>query len=407
MRFIPLILVLAACSSGSGGNAGSGDTSHGGGADVTTAPPSDVSADSSATPDVAPPVPRCVGDTDCAEGAICDCQGVCVPPGLDGFPECTEDKNCGSEAYCDTCAGICRLPKQLCEPCSDPGISLDGTEAASECANNGVCADFASGGRFCLGECVTDAGCPPAFKCLTGEGFEGKQCQPVTGTCSLAGECSKDTDCEFGQICETKLCRPGCPDDSACPNGQVCTAFRCVAPCSDANPCAGELICDEGHCKVEGGCLVPQDCPEPQTYCHPDTLLCTPGCLEDFDCKASKMECKGGKCVEKGCPGNYFCAFEQVCELSSGACKPAEGPHCEAGCDPEDEAACGGAPNKCLKLQDKDGNELGAFCFVACLAQELNRCPQGYGCQELKDDKGAVQAELCFRDCTKKPLGAE
>lgn len=413
MRILLLTLFLAACSSSSsgGGNNGTDGTDGADGqlGDTQNATSDTPAGDSDATSteDVGPPPTKCTGPSDCDAGEVCDCQGICVPGGIEGYPNCVEDKNCGSDAYCDVCAGVCRVPRGLCEPCTTPPVSISGAPPASECADNGVCTDFASGGRFCLKQCVTDAGCPPAFKCLTGEGFEGKQCQPVTGACSLAGECAKDTDCDFGQVCNEKVCRPGCADDTACPNGNVCSAFRCVPACSDSNPCEGELICDEGHCKVEGGCLQPQDCAEPETYCDMKTMLCTPGCEQDFDCKASKKECKGGKCVDKGCPGNYFCGFEQVCDLGSGLCEKAVGPYCEPDCNPDDESACGGAPNKCLKLQDKDGNDLGAFCFVACLNQELNRCPQGYGCQELKDDQGAVQAELCFRDCTTKPLGAE
>ena len=58
----------------------------------------------------------------------------------------------------------------------------------------------------------------------------------------------------------------------------------------------------------------------------------------------------------------------------------------------------------CLKLQDKDGNDLGAFCFPACGPDKANACPQGWACDEIKDQDGKVQGEVCARDCSKLPL---
>ena len=339
----------------------------------------------------------CETSDDCDGEQICDCIGRCVAPGIPEIESCAADINCGSDNYCDVCAGVCRKLKTLCEPCED----------SKECDEGGACIDFQSGGRFCLRACVADPGCPQeGYRCNSVDGESQKQCTPLSGQCTKPALCADDSECEFGSICETGTCKPGCPDDDVCPDDFVCTAFRCVPACSDANPCPVGQECDDGHCKIEGGCLEPKDCPEPETYCDMGEFLCKPGCQADFDCKASGKECLAGKCEDKGCTGNFLCAFEQVCELASGQCVQAEGPYCEPGCDQQSETACGGAPNMCLGLQDKDGNELGDFCFVACGPDPKNPCPQGYACQEIEQQDGS-KSQLCFRDCSTKPFGVE
>ncbi len=346
-----------------------------------------------------PAYEKCDVSSDCEPDRICDCIGRCVPPGLPEIATCSEDKNCGSGNYCDVCAGVCRVKKSLCESC----------ESANECTDDGACQDFAAGGRYCLRGCVSDIGCPqPGFSCRTLPGAEFSQCVPDDGVCVEPVACTLDTECELGTICEQGQCRPGCMGDDVCPNGTVCQLFRCVAACSESAPCPlGQECAADGHCRIPGGCVQPADCPEPETFCDLSTNMCSPGCQADFDCKSSGKECIAGACEDKGCAANYFCAFGEVCALSSGLCEQAEGPHCEAGCDAQSASACGGQPNRCLELQDQDGNSQGSFCFVACGPDPSNPCPQGYACQELTNQDGQVESELCFRDCTNTPLSRQ
>ncbi|HIN85748.1 MAG TPA: hypothetical protein EYN06_04635 [Myxococcales bacterium] len=283
----------------------------------------------------------------------------------------------------------------LCEAC----------QSHDEC-EDGACIDFASGGRFCLRDCVADPGCPqPGFICQSIEGITFKQCTPLSGACAEPALCQADNDCEFGDICSQGECKQGCTGDGVCAEGKVCSAFHCKDKCSTDNPCPDDQICtEEGKCKIEGGCLEAKECEAAETYCDLESHLCKPGCLQDFDCKASGKSCVDMKCVDKGCTANYVCAFEQVCNLESGQCEKAKGPHCEAGCDPQSESSCGGTPNKCVSLQDKDGNDKGNFCFVACGPDPANKCPQGYQCTPLQDQDGNVTAEICTRDCTVNPI---
>jgi hypothetical protein len=129
---------------------------------------------------------------------------------------------------------------------------------------------------------------------------------------------------------------------------------------------------------------------------------CQPGCLEDFDCKSSKKICVNGSCEEKPCDGNFWCAFGQVCDLSGGGCKEAEGPYCDTCAD---ESTCGPG-GKCIELQDDEGNALGKFCAPACGPDPNNPCPNGYSCVELQDENEVPTGEsICFRDCSYNPIG--
>ena len=133
--------------------------------------------------------------------------------------------------------------------------------------------------------------------------------------------CTLDSDCPPLEFCNVDLgmCAEGCSDDQGCPTGTVCSALRCQEPCVGSELCPSGFICDEGgHCMPEGGCIIAADCPLPETFCEDATKTCQPGCLADLDCKQSKKACVDGKCVEKPCPGNYWCAFGQVC--TAGNC---------------------------------------------------------------------------------------
>jgi hypothetical protein len=396
MMSLKRIGIAAICVVGCAGSSGSSTPVGIADGTDTGTPLPDGGTDSSVSLDSSdPPAPVCLTNDDCGSD-ICNCLGVCVPPGPAGFPPCFEDKNCGSGHYCDVCAGVCRAMKELCEPCA----------SRKECVDDGACVDFKTGGRYCLRACVADPGCPqPGYLCQSIAGIAVKQCVPLSGLCEKPVLCEADDECAYGEICTQGKCAAGCSSDAVCADGFVCASFRCVAACDDAlNPCPGEQVCENGHCGLEGGCLEPSDCDEPETYCDLGDNTCKPGCLTDFDCKSSAKQCQGGVCIAVGCTANFWCAFGEVCDFASGKCVEAEGPHCESGCDPQSDSACGGKPNMCLSLQDKDGNAVGDFCFVACGPDPANPCPQGYGCQEIQDQNGTAQGNLCIRDCTVNPI---
>jgi eight-cysteine-cluster-containing protein len=111
-------------------------------------------------------------------------------------------------------------------------------------------------------------------------------------------ECSVDTDCAEGLVCEPVLCT-GC----ACPGGSpdcdcaepVCYGY-CVEPKPEPIPCAADTDCPEGMvCEMGPGFAVPcgpDFCPEPTP-----TGQCVP---------APSTECK-----PTGCSGQ-ICADSEV-----------------------------------------------------------------------------------------------
>ena len=259
---------------------------------------------------------------------------------------------------------------------------------------------------YCLRGCSPEPGdvsCQrlgPTYEC--GEAGGEHTCRPRGGACSdPGGDCERDSECPPDAFCsEALFCQPGCGDDTGCPNEQVCHGLRCGPACATNEDCGDGRECDgAGHCKVPGGCASSAECPEPETHCDRDQRRCVPGCETDDDCLDATKECLAGRCRPRGCNGNFHCGFGEICELESHACLPAPGRHCEPGCDAmASETSCGETGQRCLALQDEDGNDLGSYCFEPCAAAP-NECPQGYGCQPLEDQDGDVVAELCIRRC--------
>lgn len=403
---LSVVSAAVGCSDGKGGDHSgiTTDTSGGTGPDVPSFGADTFQADSfqpdgfvgGVDMDAAGSLDRCQSDSECPGGFTCDCLQKCVPA---GDLICVENKNCGSGAFCDTCTGFCRPLKAPCDPCGDD----------VECQGQGTaCYDLASGGRVCGLACLSDVGCPAGYACVDIAGLKSKQCVPKSGTCDQPGECTKDAQCPFPLICNDsqQVCAAGCPDDAACAGDLVCQAGHCVSPCDDlSHPCPRGQLCDDGHCKVPGGCVSALDCPEKETYCDESLSKCVSGCLADFDCKQTSKACVSGKCVDKPCPGNYYCAFGEVCPAATGKCETAVGPYC-ATCDQQNDTVCQspGTQNLCAGFQDEEGADVGDYCLVQCGPDADNPCPQGYACKEIEVQEGDKR-NLCFRNCAVPPVG--
>jgi len=396
MALLAAALLAAGCPSddeptvpGPGGDTSfpSGDADGSGSTDTPAT--GDASNDGG---DAGPSVPRCEGDADCASipGAICACDGTCVE--VDTNP-CNTDINCAPGNFCDPCTKHCAELSQLCEPCT--GLSA--------CADGGTCMPFSDGGTYCGLACITDAGCPTGYTC-TDTGAADNQCLPKSGSCADLGLCENDGDCVDGEICNDvlKLCAPGCSDDNECPGDQVCVAARCSDPCTTDAECEAPKVCAAGRCKIPGACEGAVDCPEPETYCNKTSGTCTPGCLVDDHCADAAKECKNGSCVPKGCSHNYQCSFEEECDKATGNCIPMTKDHC-AVCDASAENQCGGDPNLCVTFEDQDGNAQGDHCLLLCEDDEIDQCPQGYGCQKIEVD--GAENFYCVRQCWQNPVG--
>ncbi|MBM4387784.1 MAG: hypothetical protein FJ088_08600 [Deltaproteobacteria bacterium] len=352
---------------------------------------------------------ECEKDEDCAgygEKFACNCKGECAEA------KCKTNNNCGSDKFCDPCDKFCYDLRKLCEPC-DADYQCEGADNEQYPT---FCLEYMTGGKFCGHWCPSGGICPKAgFVCTELEGYPTNQCIPQTGNCETLEQCKTDFDCEFGQICnkDKGLCAKGCSDDFECPQEPeklVCSSGHCMPPCDDAlSPCEEGWECKNGHCKITGGCASAYDCIEPETYCNPETKMCAPGCIIDFDCKSSAKMCSGGVCVKKGCKGNYQCAFEEVCKQDTGECLNVDivdpdNKLCEP-CDPQKENSCGSEDILCITFQDENGQEKGSYCAPPCYPDPENECPQGYECNEIKDDQGKSYGKKCLRFCYQKPVG--
>ncbi len=384
-QLVAFCLFLASCGTAAA-PLGAGIDATGGGADVQgfeTAATDGQTADSAGVADVAAKI--CLGKNESGE--------------------CDTNSECGTGNYCDTCTKKCAPERLPCEPC-------ESDNQCKEASNGSVCLTYSGGGNYCGLVCLGNAGCPAGFDCVKADGVEKMQCVPKTKSCGpKSGLCKLDTDCPYQSVCKVDYgtCVKGCTEDGNCVTGSVCSLGHCVPPCAKDGDCstiADIAKCVDTHCKIPGGCVNSNECDTKETHCDMASHKCIAGCLQDGDCKDFSMTCQSGKCVKTGCSKNWQCAFNQVCDDTTGECKTAVGDYCKPCTDTDKAKDCGGgAPNLCIKMQDQNKVDKGSFCFLTCGSAASGPCPQGYGCTEIKDDKGASQGKFCQRQCWSKPFG--
>ncbi|HNU69919.1 MAG TPA: hypothetical protein PKH54_09150 [Myxococcota bacterium] len=454
--FAGVMMLLVACGNGSG------DQDVVGGDNNVTRPDNGTINFDVVNPDIPTINKECQTNLECQEKnggewwacQKCETEWKCVQPAAMGEPGwgCVENVNCGSEAYCHSCENVCKplleacqtcendeqcagqmshcvdkvnyqgveseLPGKICAPwcplstkvCAVPGAP-QGSYVCADIgdASNGVCVPATMNCDSTIEKCESDEDCEQeGFKCYTDLGICG---------------CRDALSCELGQACHpvTHQCMMGCADDNECGNGTVCSQGLCVPPCTgtlekqNVQGCTGTVPdgymwdCDEtGHCFVPGMCFQPSDCKEPATYCDAETHKCLSGCMFDFDCKTFSQICdtttNPGTCIRRPCKGNYSCSCGEVCELTQGECQTAEGNYC-AVCDQQADDPCGNEDTLCIGFQDKDGNDMGSYCMPPCSSDPDNLCPQGWQCQEVKNQDGSPAGKVCVRHCYQKVAG--
>lgn len=332
--------------------------------------------------------------------------------GKSDFHPCDNSDSCASGEYCDPCTFECKKSRKVCDPCLrdeecegflDGSICIPNPKGGSNC------------GKACASQPGSSVGCDKGYLCQKIGNASSNQCLPKVGSCDPgAGACKVDTDCPFQFICNTDYaqCVKGCTDDISCPhdsggNPTVCSLGHCVTPCTgdgECAPLASEAKCVDSHCKIPGGCLSSLEC-QAKFHCNLGSHKCVQGCEVDFDCQDAALACSNSQCVPKGCAMNWECAFGQVCNTGSGKCEDADPKFCGP-CDDKDDtvAACGGKPAICGKTKDNKGTEHGPYCFLPCTSDPAGACPSGYGCQDVKDDKGNPTGnKVCFRECSYTP----
>ena len=191
-------------------------------------------------------VDRCLEDSDCSLGELCNtATGGCVLAA--DYPEsCSSDLDCprgpeGEILSCDTARSLC-LPAAKCEdnqqccdrsgvvcsqtqglclPLQDECTPTPGDELESTCPLSPQATDECPDGLFCSndGQCVQ-------CQCDDDCGSPALKCRIYDGTCVAASYCEQDSDCDTQEVCKIDVnecvdrCDPNqndsCPPQSFC-----------------------------------------------------------------------------------------------------------------------------------------------------------------------------------------------
>ncbi len=245
-------------------------------------------------------------------------------------------------------------------------------------------------------------------------------------------ECTDDTTCSVGLVCEAGTCVEGvdCTDNAACGEGEICgaggtcvsvendqdgdgvaddadncpavsnpdqvdtdedgTGDACediVAPgdCADSSECALDEVCVEGLCELVECSLAASD-----TLCPADAIcvgtICrfAPDCSSDAQCADTLGVCgDDGTCVP-GCQTNAECGGRRTTACTDNVCVYA----CSSNAQCDDDETC-----------------TGGFCLQnECSGTGIEGCPDGERCDgsgqceaytACGEDVDCLESEFC------------
>ncbi|RJP39713.1 MAG: hypothetical protein C4547_03370 [Phycisphaerales bacterium] len=267
-------------------------------------------------------------EVECPEGEVCDPgTGECIPP-------CAEDADCDDGAFCNG-AETCNTETGQCNPgtaaCAEPQVCDEDNDACVDCLDDAGCDD----GDLCTTDTCTDGVCAnDPVDC-------GEQiCNPADGACV---DCLADGDCAEGELCVANVCVAQCVVDEDCPDdGDLCTTETCTdGTCGSSPVDCGEQVCNpaDGACV---DCLADEDCGVDEV-CNLDTNTCQPAeqpvcetnedCVEDGFCNGT-IACVDGVCTNGARPCDDTDVDGNILTCEQGAAEScAEGDN-EAVCTP-------------------------------------------------------------------------
>ncbi len=226
------------------------------------------------------------GNGTCNAGEnVNNCPADCTS---NGDQQCVSDGQCGSTQYCDLNFRKCLSKKGENGSCS----------ASNQCLN-GDCVD-----GLCAKTCTRRSDCNVGQYCESGTCRAAKA---NGANCGTADEC-------ISRICEGGLClaqgtgTSGCSFDSDCTNGQICspTTKTCITPgtnndCTSNSECAAGYICASNRCRQE------VDDSDPNVSCVSGRYYCGP----DFGCAlGSGKICNNGSISGSTCTVADACAYQ-------------------------------------------------------------------------------------------------
>lgn len=300
MRFVLLLLLLAACDLGLGGE------------------------------------DECATDDDCGRFE------QCIPAFLFGGSECKPMKKAGEE--CAWSVTDCR-PGLTCNYAYEPARCQKPKPFGGICDSGGDCADAEAicnrtvpdAASVCTlpGTVPEGGGCWNPAVCMPGLGCAMSVCSPPGG---LGDWCSGHWP----------------PDVPSCEEGLVCSVREqvCIVPGPEGTPCTGDegclgdLTCHQGYaapvCSPRSGagepCGTPRDCVEglvcgSAKACREMAPLGEP-CGDDVDCEGS-LQCVLEVCetwplpLGAACEEDLHCGFDAFCDVGSCALKLPDGAPCD------------------------------------------------------------------------------
>ncbi len=207
------------------------------------------------------------GSKPCAEGLICESDGVCGP-GCASAAECDDDNGC-TEDLC--IAGRCSHEAVAdgtgCDDgqfCTDPDTCRDGTCGGPPrvCDDGKPCTDDACEGGQCIFPPVADGSqCDDGNACTVDDSCSGGDCEGGPIDCSHL-----DTPCQRG-VCEEEsgACAAYDVDDGTeCDDGDACT----VDDVCQSGQCVGEGLDSDGDGYIDAECGG-SDCDDGDADVHP------------------------------------------------------------------------------------------------------------------------------------------
>jgi hypothetical protein len=326
-----------------------------------------------ACPNTSATVTGCQSDFECGEFQRCEAsRGVCL---------CRDDNACDSTEFCNL-AGFCQQrsecltnddcrsaenPNGLCDvntgECVTLGPTLQCTRD-SQCGFGNICQ-----AGICVASCRENGDCPLSQPCLDGS------CSSTPGACNEVGYC------EFGQFCDVaaRTCRDHAARNQLCqrcgPRNPTACADDCLIDSSVApTACSNDSQCERGFCEGRP-CFSNSECGAGNT-CN-GAFIFVPGTCSNKTCQ--DFFCGSSGCSESNpCPRGYNCNSLQVvtdrrCTLGSGS------------------AECG-APRSCV-----GGGETGNVGICSCASDA--DCPVFNGRQTTCVNPGPNGACLIGTTC--------
>ena len=292
---------------------------------------------------------NCVSSSDCNSPKVCDpVLRVCIDP-------CSNNNSCPPDMFCNTFTGLCESECRDDSDCYQYGTGYicenrgSGKECVEGCRNDldcpsgkrcdqaaNRCVQDTSGGGD---QCSDNLDCPYGEYCSNGscksdcssdsDCGTGQICDEINGHCD-SDQCSNDYDCPFGEYCSNGTCKSDCSTDSNCGTGQICDEIngRCETDTSGGDQCSNDYdcpygeYCSSGSCKSDCSsdyeCGTGQVCDEINGRCETDTSG-GDQCSNDYDCPYGE-HCLGGSCISE-CSNDYDCSWDETCDSINGRCE--------------------------------------------------------------------------------------